>query len=1195
MARARAAEGHDEVELVGVLDEFRTALREELDAARRVAAGAGIQLLNGQLIGQAAEGYQYAFTLESVLNLPDDLPGELRLPGRAPVEATIVSLEGVSITISVPEPLGDFIARASLQSDLTMLLRILIQRIEELSTQPNPAGDRLLGKTAPIGEPESVDVGGMNASQADAVASALGRDTTFIWGPPGTGKTRTIGKIGEQLVRRERSVLVVSHTNSAVDQAILEIVRDLGDDLEDGSVLRLGTPRDQRLVESERLLAETHVKERSEELIERQSELLAERAEKTKRLTQVKRLFEIAEWRAQADAEVAGLRERERALAAAEEQVGGAREQAEELRSEADEWKEPAKRAKELAKKLKSGERQRKELAQRETLLAPAEERLHEAERLAREAEALHEEVLATGGIRRRLRGLPKPEEQSAEVGRRRAEETSAREAREAVLSRIAYVREPLLALDQELEVFKQEQGDTPDGVLNKAKAANAAHKEAKQRAAELKREADLSSEELHTQLDQRLAKLRRWRLTNSQGEEVSEAIAAIEDARGAAEERLEGMNQQALEAERKALETALGRIAAELGEIEEALKLVEHEVIAAATVVATTLTRAYKRESVRDRRFDTVILDEASMAPIPALWAAAALADENVVVVGDFKQLAPIKHSTHQAAEDWLGRDIFEASGVKEQWTAGRPPAHLAQLKVQYRMHPRISAITNTHFYEGELEDGEGVNDDSALEGWYDRGWGHDNPVLLVDTAPMNAWVTSVTSGAGRASRLNFLSASVCVDLAELLLLPERPELPLGDRARILIASPYRPQTRLANLLVRDQKLEREVVPGTAHTFQGNEAPVVIFDTVLDEPHFRAGLFVPAYNDGNGRLLNVALTRARRRLIVVGDFTWLHQKAHRDSILRQIADQLREQYPLVSPLDILPAGFAARAAKAHERIIAGEDAPKAKRIVVTQNDYYRLLVRDLERAKGRVVFYSAFLTPDRVGFLEPHLRALTERGIPTYVITKTIGERSPGQQATASRIERALGEWGVRVLHKRHMHEKLVFIDEDILWSGSLNSLSFTDTQEVMERRVSRAVVEDYARILRLEALIAVHEGTAPTCPVCGGELVAAEARGGDPFYWRCATTDCYSRSIDQPAPQDGLLPCASCGGALEFRQMNSGPHWRCTANNRHRQRVIRPHLRLPRMRELIPRDELAEVERELDARGEQLRLAGQ
>ena len=70
-------------------------------------------------------------------------------------------------------------------------------------------------------------------------------------------------------------------------------------------------------------------------------------------------------------------------------------------------------------------------------------------------------------------------------------------------------------------------------------------------------------------------------------------------------------------------------------------------------------------------------------------------------------------------------------------------------------------------------------------------------------------------------------------------------------------------------NLLIKEQGLSGEVVPGTAHTFQGSEAPVVIFDLVLDEPHCRAGLFDPKRNEDNVRLLNVALTRARRRLIV--------------------------------------------------------------------------------------------------------------------------------------------------------------------------------------------------------------------------------------------------------------------------------------------------------------------------------------
>ena len=179
---------------------------------------------------------------------------------------------------------------------------------------------------------------------------------------------------------------------------------------------------------------------------------------------------------------------------------------------------------------------------------------------------------------------------------------------------------------------------------------------------------------------------------------------------------------------------------------------------------------------------------------------------------------------------------------------------------------------------------------------------------------------------------------------------------------------------------------------------------------------------------------------------------------------------------------EAMAAGFAARAAEAHLRIIGGQDAPDLKRIVVTQDDYYRLLARDLENARNRVVFYSAFLTQNRVAYLEPHLRALVERGVPTYVVTKTLGERSASQAHAAQLIERDLSAWGVHVMHKLRMHEKLVFVDGDILWSGSLNSLSFSDTQEVMERRVSRAVVDDYSRILRLEALISAHTAEQET-----------------------------------------------------------------------------------------------------------------
>jgi hypothetical protein len=64
-------------------------------------------------------------------------------------------------------------------------------------------------------------------------------------------------------------------------------------------------------------------------------------------------------------------------------------------------------------------------------------------------------------------------------------------------------------------------------------------------------------------------------------------------------------------------------------------------------------------------RRFDTVIIDEATISPIPALWVAARLADANLVIRGDCQGSRPITFSEHPLADKWLGRNIFDAAGV--------------------------------------------------------------------------------------------------------------------------------------------------------------------------------------------------------------------------------------------------------------------------------------------------------------------------------------------------------------------------------------------------------------------------------------------------------------------------------------------------------------------------------------------------
>src|SRR4051812_41787928 len=189
----RSESDPDRIELVGRLSEFREALEAEIEAARSAAQSSAIQLIGGQRIERRGEFFQYTFKLETPqLGLPDDLPGDLYVYGRDErVDATIVSMAGLALVLSVREDLGANIPRASLSSNLTNLLKVLITRIETYASEqrPNPSGDRLLGDTAVLGGLASVgDLGKLNEDQVRAVASGLGRNCTFILGPPGTGK-----------------------------------------------------------------------------------------------------------------------------------------------------------------------------------------------------------------------------------------------------------------------------------------------------------------------------------------------------------------------------------------------------------------------------------------------------------------------------------------------------------------------------------------------------------------------------------------------------------------------------------------------------------------------------------------------------------------------------------------------------------------------------------------------------------------------------------------------------------------------------------------------------------------------------------------------------------------------------------------------------------------------------------------------
>ncbi len=280
---------------------------------------------------------------------------------------------------------------------------------------------------------------------------------------------------------------------------------------------------------------------------------------------------------------------------------------------------------------------------------------------------------------------------------------------------------------------------------------------------------------------------------------------------------------------------------------LEEERKRIQNEidaiietVIRNAQLVGTTLTRAATDPVLSKRGFDTVIVDEASMAPLPLVYLAALLAETRMILVGDFQQLPPIVQApeSSELANRWLGRDIFSQACIdtldlpldKRDWRA--------DLWEQHRMAPGIRQFASEKFYGSKLRDSfDGDRDD-------DKRWAARAPaghaVCLVDTTSLGAW--SQRSPGARPSKFNIYSALVATELAEQLVQEmDRDRGNLGSRP-VGIITPYRAQANLLRVLLAERGLAMLVHAGTVHSFQGTESEVIIFDFVEEEPFWKAG-----------------------------------------------------------------------------------------------------------------------------------------------------------------------------------------------------------------------------------------------------------------------------------------------------------------------------------------------------------------
>lgn len=298
-----------------------------------------------------------------------------------------------------------------------------------------------------------------------------------------------------------------------------------------------------------------------------------------------------------------------------------------------------------------------------------------------------------------------------------------------------------------------------------------------------------------------------------------------------------------------------LRRTRQELAAARAAVRELERDLIGRAAVLFATLPKCAIDETIFGRSFTAAIVDEASMAYPCQVTLAAALATQRVAVFGDFRQLAPIVTSADADVQALLGADAFTAAGITRSVDRGVVPHDVSMLTTQHRMHPAIRQPVSELSYLGRLDDGRMVerqNTATALAAPHPGA-----PIVAINSRLLGArgWRSH------DQSRLNPLSAvwSVRLCLAALVTV---------ERAALL--TPYRAQAHLMTALVRELKLRERVTVGTVHRMQGAEAPAVVFDLVDAPP-----LGVPGriLQEPTGRrLVNVALSRAKGKLVVVGD-----------------------------------------------------------------------------------------------------------------------------------------------------------------------------------------------------------------------------------------------------------------------------------------------------------------------------------
>lgn len=281
----------------------------------------------------------------------------------------------------------------------------------------------------------------------------------------------------------------------------------------------------------------------------------------------------------------------------------------------------------------------------------------------------------------------------------------------------------------------------------------------------------------------------------------------------------------------------------------------INSDLLGSTRVIACTLAGSANRV-LEGMTFGTLFVDEAAQALEAACWIAIARA-RRVVLAGDHCQLPPTVKSM-ESLRGGLGVTLMERIATTN-------PHVVTMLTVQYRMHEAIMRFSSDWFYDGKVQSAPDVRNRGILD--------YDTPITWVDTADECPDVQEqfVGESFGRINRPEAqLTISTLVDYFNRIGMQRLAD----ERIDVGIISPYRAQVQYLRNLVRhsaDLKLlSGNISVNTVDGFQGQERDVVVISLVRANDKGQIGFLRDL------RRMNVAITRARMKLIILGNVATL-------------------------------------------------------------------------------------------------------------------------------------------------------------------------------------------------------------------------------------------------------------------------------------------------------------------------------